>query len=113
NIGFGDVYAHLTPALEEDDISKFRDLLRNGLYHLGFPKKNLLIHNSREIPGDIAVCPVQDEVDTHLFIGVVYLVNPHRMTHSLVEHFGKFIPKVRATDSLRKKFEEFFEFDDP
>lgn len=109
NFGFGDVYAHLKPHLEEDDISAFRDLLRNGLYHLGYPKKNLLIHSSDKIPLDIVVQPVRDDREDGLFVGLAYLVNPHRMTHTLVEHFGRFIPQVRSNDALKSKFEEFFD----
>ena len=30
-------------------VAEFRNLMRNGMYHLGFPKKKFLIHNSPQI----------------------------------------------------------------
>ena len=117
NWGFCNVYPDFRPAQAtspgwvEDypdsavpDVAKFRDLMRNGMYHLGFPKKNFLIHNSPQISKDFDVV-----------VEVAYVMNPHRVTRSLVEHFAGIVAALRQTSNvdLRQKFEQFFdEFDE-
>ena len=78
--------------------------MRNGMYHLGFPKKNFFIHNSPQISKDFDVV-----------VGVAYAMNPHRVTRSLVEHFAGIVAALRQTSNvdLRQKFEQVFdEFDE-
>ena len=124
NWGFCNVYPDFCTAPEksqssEEDytdsavphVAKLRDLMRNGMYHLGFPKKNFLIHNSQEIPTDFQFVCVRDQQDGQAAIGIVYLMNPHRVTRSLVDHFSGIIVALRQTSNsdLRNKFEQFFD----
>jgi hypothetical protein len=112
NCGFCNVYPGLLadPSGDYQDeavpqVKELRDLMRNGMYHLGFPKKNFLIHNSPQIRADFQALVVQEVT------GRVFLMNPHRVTRTLVNHFGKFITGLRQSSAavLRKKFEEFFD----
>jgi hypothetical protein len=124
NWGFCDVYPDFRPAQATSpgwkenypdeavyDVVKFRNLMRNGMYHLGFPKKNFLIHNSPQISKDFDVVDIRDQQDGQTSVGVVYLMNPHRVTRSLVEHFAGIVAKLRQKSNvdLRQKFEQFFD----
>jgi len=118
NIGFCDIYPTLGVSQPEagsnhdrhhDDtiphVAKIRDLMRNGLFHLGFTKRNFIIHNSPNYPRDFEHQPVADRKG----FADVYLMNPHKVTRSIVEHFGKFIDELRdpANDVRQKKFQDF------
>ena len=52
NHGFCDVYPEFAPTGIErsdravPDVAQFRDRVRNGLYHLGYTKSHLFIHNA-------------------------------------------------------------------
>jgi hypothetical protein len=111
NYGFCDVYPEFgksgadrgDPALPV--VKAFRDRLRNGMYHLGYTKTDLMIHNQPvNFPRDFMVV----QRDGHDF----YLVNPHGMTRTMVDHFAGFMATLRnytpAYEPLRSKFREFF-----
>lgn len=127
NWGFCNVYPevrsiHSTQSHSVDDysdsavphVAKFRDLMRNGMYHLGFPKKNFLIHNSPESAKDCDVVQVRDQQDGQSVGGFAYFMNPHRVTRRLVDHFAGIIAALRQTSNhdFRNNFKRFFdEFD--
>jgi len=89
-------------------IGQLRDRLRNGMSHLGFTKKTFDIHNSSEVEDDFTVFPVGSSPSDPAPI-LFYVANPHRMTRTIVDHFGKFIHELRtSTDAeLHEKFLEF------
>jgi hypothetical protein len=109
NVGFADVFPDFAHRHGVVAVSAYRDLMRNGMYHLGYPKKNFLIHNAPGIPHDLEVHNIGERKDGHLYVGIVYLFNPHRVTRTLVKHFGGFMTRLRADPQLREKFEEFFD----
>lgn len=111
NYGFCDVYPEFGVAGDDKTdpalpvVKAFRDRLRNGMYHLGYTKTDLMIHNQPAIfPRDFMVV----SRDGHDF----YLVNPHEMTRSIVGHFEGFMGRLRDLspefEPLRRKFREFF-----
>jgi hypothetical protein len=102
NAGFCDVYPEFSQAPLH--VKAFRDRVRNGIYHLGYTKNNLLIHNhppltSADFFVDTAATPP------------VYYVNPEQMTLTIVEHFQKFMGRLRDANNrnLRETFRRFFE----
>jgi hypothetical protein len=111
NYGFCDVYPEfgMGGAGRSDSslpvVKAFRDRLRNGMYHLGYTKTGLMIHNQpADFPRDFMVV----QRDGHDF----FLVNPHRMTRTIVDHFPGFMARLRnyapEYEPLRSKFREFF-----
>lgn len=111
NHGFCDVYPGFAVAGSDrsdkslPEVRAFRDRVRNGIYHLGYTKNNLLIHNSPNVSHDFLVDSSAP--------APVYLVNPHRMIRTVVEHFPGFMTRLRdstpeATD-LRSRFVRFFD----
>jgi hypothetical protein len=99
NYGFCDVYPVFD--INSKDVKEFRDRVRNGLYHLGYTKGNLGIHNQpRQIPDDFFV--YRSEPEPH------YLVNPHQVTRTIVAHFPEFMARLRAQDDMRERFRRFF-----
>jgi hypothetical protein len=100
--GFCDVYPEWSSS---SAVKEFRDRVRNGIYHLTFAKRGVVIHNSPSIPKDFDV--VQKHGDT------VYAVNPHRMIRTIVDHFPRFIDRLNDPqskyDAMREKFVEFFD----
>lgn len=111
NFGFCDVYSEFgTAGTDKTDASlpvvkAFRDRLRNGMYHLGYTKTDLMIHNQ---PGTLPRDFMVTAQDGHDF----YLVNPHQMTRTIVGHFDGFMGRLRDSspefEPLRSKFREFF-----
>jgi hypothetical protein len=109
NYGFCDVYPafDLTNGDREDaalpDVREFRDRVRNGLYHLGYTKGNLFIHNEQS-PDDFFIDRRGPKP--------VYLMNPHRVTRTIVAHFPSFMGRLRDPDQqfddLRARFRRFF-----
>ena len=111
NCGFCDVYPEFGVAGDDRTdqalpvVKAFRDRLRNGMYHLGYTKADLMIHNQpANFPRDFMLVTR----DGHDF----YLVNPHQMTRTIVEHFEGFMGRLRdsspESEPLRSKFREFF-----
>jgi hypothetical protein len=96
--GFRDVY----PAFNSlPDVKEFWNRARNGLYHLGYTKGDLIIHNKpSRWPDDFCV-------DSGL-----YYVNPHGLTRTIVSHFPTFMERLRNQDSqfdeMRRRFQRFF-----
>lgn len=120
NFGFCDVYPTLPIAAREagkeldrtDDalplVAELRDLMRNGMFHLGFTKKNFLIHNEAAFSYDFDAQPV-GSTPTDPNPIVAYLMKPHQVTRTIVEHFGRFTDELRrpANSARQEKFEEF------
>jgi hypothetical protein len=100
--GFRDVYG--TTALTDDEIGEFRDRVRNGMYHLGFTKDGLFIHN------DDAVA-VDDFAVRHEAGDAWYYVNPHKVVRAMVDHFPGFIARLRnpANADMRTRFTAFID----
>lgn len=113
--GFADVFPNFVREHGRMGIEDFRQLMRNGLYHLGYPKKNLLVHNSPTEPWEVDRVTVIDPREDGLYGGVISLINPRRVAYSIVAHFGWFLDRLRANEDWRRKFEqfndEFFEVD--
>lgn len=106
NFGFCEVYPAFANGVtgrrdvDVPDSAAFRDRLRNGLYHLGMTKGGLWIHNQpNECPTDFAI----DEINGNRR----YLVNPHGMTRTIIQHFGNFIVRLGATEELHGQFRRF------
>jgi hypothetical protein len=114
NFGFCDVYPEYLPSsgkYADSDVpvvSAFRDRVRNGMYHLAYTKKNLLIHHNLAISTkDFDVKPGPGGV------GDVYFLDPHLMVRTIVDHFPNFVQSLRDPapqyDMMRQKFDEFFD----
>lgn len=109
NYGFCDVYPSFASAngshqdKDVPHVKQFRDRLRNGLYHLAYTKQHLWIHNELAL--------TMDDVHVTAHSPPEYLVNPHRMVRSLVDHFPTFIARIRDPNNsrLRGGFETFFD----
>ena len=112
NFGFCDVYPDYVPHSsrysdpEVPVVAALRDRVRNGMYHLAYTKKNLIIHHDPRISSkDFDFKP--DRGDT----SGVYFLDPHLMIRSIVDHFPTFIRRLRDTDErfrpMQTKFDEF------
>lgn len=103
--GFCDVYPEFVSRMA--DVAGFRDRVRNGMYHLGYTKNNLLIHNAPQ------VTPADFFVDRGQAANPVYLVNPHQVTRTVVAHFPTFLQRLRNPEpqfnEFRTRFRSFFE----
>jgi len=113
NYGFCDVYPEYQPATGDyqdanlPEVRGFRDRIRNGMYHLAGTKTYLVIHNNPEITKDFVV-------DGESHAGhLVYRMNPHRVTRTIVDHFPDFVARLRDSKpefaDMRRKFLEFFD----
>lgn len=111
NYGFCDVYPKFAKAENErsdaaaPDVTQFRDRIRNGMFHLGYTKSHLFIHNApHQWPEDFMMVMQGDER--------YYLANPHAVTRSIVAHFPTLMRRLRtpdgAFDQLRTKFVNFY-----
>jgi hypothetical protein len=106
NYGFCDVYPSFNPSKANykalPDVTAFRDRVRNGLYHLGYTKGGLFLHNDPAISDDFLIDRGRSE----------YLVNPHATTRTVVGHFPSFMDRLRDHDparhGLRIRFGRFF-----
>jgi hypothetical protein len=122
-VGFCDVYPSFKSATDEPaaEVSQFQDRIRNGMYHLAYTKKRLLIHHCNEISMEDFDTKLPSELPKKLSLSgtePVYLMDPHRVTRTIIEHFATFISRLRKSGSnntiLRTKFMEFFDdFHDP
>lgn len=88
-------------------VKEFRNRIRNGIYHLGYTKKGLWIHN------DIGRPDFEIEQAAYRSGGSTintYRMNPHGTTRTVIEHFARFISNLRdPTKGLQKKFLEYFD----
>lgn len=110
--GFRDVYPSYT--LTVDDGRTLPDVrlqhawtvLRNGIYHLGYTKRGVVLHNSPDVKDDFEGLLIPQGGNIHtMALGV----NPHSLTRTIVNHFPTFVSRLKDTaqTGLRKKFEEF------
>jgi hypothetical protein len=123
NYGFCDVYPEaVEPGVDGFDdqsvgeVAAIRNLMRNGIYHLGYPKLNLLLHTADTMPQDILVTPVYEKNEEGMAACIAYLVNPIKVTQTMVRHFDGFVLRLKdpKNSELRAKFEEFYDdFHDP
>jgi hypothetical protein len=109
NFGFCDVYPAFDTAhgVRTDaalpDVKELRDRVRNGLYHLGYTKGNLFIHNE----------PWRTKEDFFVDKNTpqpVYWVNPHQLARTVVAHFPTFMTRLRDPQfpDLQRRFCRFF-----
>ncbi len=128
NYGFCDVYPTFAPSngIYSDKIPQasgpwpinpdiqsvvqFRDRIRNGIYHLGYTKSGVLIHNNQPHVADFEERSAPDPSNPSQSI-TQYFMNPHSFLRTIVDHFPGFIAKLRVTGNttLRQKFEQFFD----
>ncbi len=126
NRGFCDIYPKLpisqripgTTSFHDNAfplVGQLRERMRNGLFHLGSPKRFFDIHNKDGYAHDFEVQPVGSGPDDPAPL-LLHLANPHRMTRTIVQHFGQFVERLRdpANEAMRDKFKEFADdFHDP
>ncbi len=128
NIGFCNVYPKFTPAngVYSDKLPQppnvtwppnldpeilkviaFRNRIRNGMYHLGYTKKGLWIHNDAGEP-DFKL--VHESNPSGSGVIDVYRMNPHSTTRTIIEHFPRFIADLRdPSKGLQTKFVDYFD----
>lgn len=110
--GFRDVYPNYTittadgRTLPDVRLEYAWTVLRNGIYHLGYTKNGVVLHNKPDVKDDFdgLLLPQGNNIHT-----VAFGVNPHSLTRTIVNHFPTFVARLRDTAqvALRKKFEEF------
>lgn len=119
NYGFCDVYPQYKPAGDDysdphvPDVREFRNRIRNGMYHLAYTKTGLWIHHNNAISAIDFDKKLPDELPEELGLSgadPVYLMDPHLVTRTILDHFPGFLARLRHPDSgdLRAKFKEFF-----
>jgi hypothetical protein len=127
NWGFADVYSAMKPAnniytdkrpvptgphpdnRDVADIVAFRDRIRNGMYHLGYTKNGVWLHDDAGYTKDFEITQEPDPDNPTQTI-TRYRLNPHRMTRTIVNHFPGFITRLQNnTDNLQSKFQTFFD----
>lgn len=112
NMGFCDVYPEYLPG--DGNMKKVRFVdglrgrLRNGMFHLGYTKRGLIIHNGPGIERDFQ--PVRIEKPGGGYVQA-YCVNPHKMTRMIVNHFPSLIDRIRNAppEGLWKNFLKFYD----
>jgi len=116
-MGFCDVYPRFKSAGGEPaaEVAQFQDRIRNGMYHLAYTKRGLLIHHSNEVSMEDFDTKQASELPKQLGLSGperVYLMDPHRVTRTIVQHFGDFMSRLRQPSSkppvMQDKFQEFF-----
>lgn len=113
--GFCDVYPEFKTRSGEPspDVAQFLDRARNGMYHLAYTKRGLWLHHDNEVSLKDFEKKKSSDLPRKLgFSGTdtVYLMDPHRVTRTIVTHFASFISRLRDPSlSLQSKFEEFFD----
>jgi hypothetical protein len=122
-VGFCDVY----PKFKASDgkylpeVSEFWGRVRNGMYHLAYTKNGLWIHHNNTLSTEDFDTKLASQLPPELGISgqdLVYLMDPHRVTRTIVGHFGDFIARLRqdasTSGAFQAKFKEFFDdFHDP
>ena len=121
--GFCDVYPQFKAAdgTCSPEVSKFWDRIRNGVYHLGYTKKGLFIHHNNRISTSDFDSKLGADLPKEMGVSGnerVYLMDPHRATRTIIQHFSTFISHLNQPASqssgLQAKFKEFFdEFHNP
>jgi hypothetical protein len=85
----------------------FRNRIRNGMYHLGYTKKGLWLHNDVG-KDDFQVVPEPNPSGPGMVD--VYHMNPHATTRTIIDHFPKFAADLRdPAKGLQTKFVDFFD----
>lgn len=115
--GFCDVYPQFKAAngTSSPDVSKFWDRIRNGVYHLGYTKRDLLIHHDNRISTSDFDSKLASDLSKEAGVAGnqrVYLMDPHRSTRTIIRHFPTFIARLQPVSQpsvLHTKFKEFFD----
>jgi hypothetical protein len=95
------------PDPEIQKVIAFRNRIRNGMYHLGYTKKGLWIHNDASKP-DFEL--VQEPAPSGAGMIDVYRMNPHSTTKTIIDHFPTFIADLRdLAKGLQTKFVDYFD----
>ena len=108
--GFRDVYPTVTTSSGKGyDPKEFYLRARNGLYALGSTKRGLWVHNERSISTQDFDIIQKNPADP---ASEKYLVNPHAVVRTLVEHFPTLIQRLHDPnpkyDAMRAQFREHF-----
>ena len=100
----------------ELEVSEFQDRVRNGMYHLAYTKSGLWIHHDNRVGTSDFDTKLPSELPRKLGLSGtsrVYLMDPHRATRTIGQHFGGFIARLRQPGSepaaMQRKFLEFFD----
>ena len=106
----GRLRKHWPPNPHISDVKEFRDRIRNGIYHLGYTKNGVWLHNSKTRKKDFEIRKMADRKRPGQKI-TTYWINPHRITATLVDHFSGFVARLRdpANTTLQAKFVDFFD----
>ncbi len=105
NFGFHDVYSCSSDLM----VDTVRDRMRNGTYHLGFPKAGFWIaHDPSGSHGDFYLSRETDDGP------IECLMDPYRVTCTIVNHFKPFLDRLYTAsssqdDPLTKGFLKFFD----
>jgi hypothetical protein len=110
--GFRDVYPSYTVTtadgrtLPDARLQHAWTVLRNGIYHLGYTKRGVVLHNSAEVKDDFDGLLIPRGGKNYT---IAFGVNPHGLTRTIVKHFPTFIARLKdpTQTGLRTKFEEF------
>lgn len=117
--GFCDVYPQFKPTngTYSPQVAAFWDRIRNGVYHLGYTKKGLFIHHNNSISTSDFDSKLASDLPKEAGVSGnerVYLMDPHRATRTIIEHFATFISRLNQSAALQAKFKQFFdEFHNP
>lgn len=120
--GFCDVYPQFRSASGKPSsaVSQFQDRIRNGMYHLAYTKRGLLLHHNNKISRRDFDTKLASDLPREVGLSGgdrVYLMDPHRATRTVIEHFGKFVSRLKSgpeAPAMQSKFLQFFdEFHDP
>lgn len=97
-------------------MSEFWNRIRNGAYHLGYTKNGLFIHHNNKISTSDFDSKLASDLPKEAGVSGnerVYLMDPHRATRTIIQHFPTFISRLNQSVSpasvLQAKFEEFFD----
>lgn len=117
--GFCDVYPQFKApnGTYSPQVAAFWDRIRNGVYHLAYTKKGLLIHHNNSISTSDFDSKLASDLPKEAGLSgdeCVYLMDPHRATRTIIEHFPTFISRLNQSAALQTKFKQFFdEFHNP
>lgn len=97
------------PAMAE--VNSFRDRVRNGLYHLGYTKNGVWLHDDAQYKEDFERTTNEPDPDNQGHTIERYRINPHRMTRTVLAHFPGFTARLRNVNNaaMHAAFLHFFD----